>query len=211
MLGFMEKFIVTSLGLELPGWTIVNAPRGRVRLSVVEQALSELVAAYFWSLNQVNTDNQYGIERRSNIAIGRPEAVRRLHLNQTPLLVGLIASMLLMIMNMLLVRPRESRAVGAVDVLDSLGLLQIVWFVRGRPEVLSTVGRVKRPNEAELRHAGMFVVGPSSQRPHSRDGGQRPLSPAPSESSTLTDKRAGDLDEIQLHSIPPSWETFRSR
>ena len=81
-------------------------------------------------------------------------------LNRTPVVFGLCASTLLMIMNLLLVRPRETRAIGAVDVLDTLGLLQIVWFVRGRPDALSIVGRVQRPNEQDLRHAGMFVVPP---------------------------------------------------
>ena len=63
-------------------------------------------------------------------------------------------------MNYLLVRPRVSRAKHAVDILDSLGLLQTVWFLRDRPDVLSTVGRVENPLEDELRLAGMFVLEP---------------------------------------------------
>ena len=110
--------------------------------------------------------------------VTRPEVVQRLHvrlpfhcacnlnmlipsqLSPVPVLVGLIVSLLLMLTNALLVRPRESRTIGAVDVLDSLGLLQIIWFVRGRPEVLSTIGRVENPNEEDLRLVGMFVMQP---------------------------------------------------
>ncbi|KAL1705310.1 hypothetical protein EV121DRAFT_203838 [Schizophyllum commune] len=224
-LGFMEKFVASYLGLQLPGWSATHVPRGRVKLHHVENALRELAAAYFWSLNQVNTDNQYGIERTSNIAIGRPEAVRRLHLNRTPVVVGLCASTLLMVMNLLLVRPRETRAIGAVDVLDTLGLLQIVWFVRGRPDALSTVGRVQRPNEQELRNAGMFVVPPDVRTPpNARDpilgGGQRTiitggserivsLASTTSSSSTLVNDQTDDMDEVRLHKSDPSnWETF---
>ena len=88
--------------------------------------------------------------------VTRPEVVPRLHvrlplhcackalnssqLSPVPVLVGLIVTLFLMLTNALLVRPRESRTVGAVDVLDSLGLLQIIWLVRGRPEVPSTIG-----------------------------------------------------------------------
>ncbi|KAL1665464.1 hypothetical protein GGF50DRAFT_52658 [Schizophyllum commune] len=235
-LGFMEKFIASYLGLQLPGWSATHVPRGQVMLHHVENALSELAAAYFWSLNQVNTDNQYGIERTSDIAIGRPEAVRRLHLNRTPVVVGLCASTLLMIMNLLLVRPRRTRAIGAVDVLDTLGLLQIVWFVRGRPDALSTVGRVQRPNEQDLRHAGMFVVPPDvrtvpdaripsdvSAPPDIRSppniwnpnpgGGERIVSLAStvSSSATLVNERlqTEEADDEKLHkSAPSNWETF---
>ena len=139
-------------------------------------------------------------------------------------------------MNLLLVRPRETRAIGAVDVLDTLGLLQIVWFVRGRPDVLSTVGRVQRPNEQDLRHAGMFVVPPDVRTapdlrtppdvrtpPDIRSppnvwnpnpgGGERIVSLAStvSSSATLVNERlrTDDADDEKLHkSAPSNWETF---
>ncbi|KAL1748898.1 hypothetical protein HDZ31DRAFT_79273 [Schizophyllum fasciatum] len=208
-LGFMEKYIVSSLGLKLPGWSELNAARGRVQLHNVENALSRLAASYFWSLNQVNNEDQYSIQRSTMKDIVVPESVQRLHLNLTPVAIGLAVSLLLMISNALLVRPRESRTVGAVDVLDSLGLLQLIWFVRGRPEVLSTIGRVENPNEDDLRMAGMFVIQPdvrASLCPASGEVGLT-LAPMPPEPPTPTYKWLEE--DTQLSPLPsPSTEQW---
>ena len=133
------------------------------------------------AVNQVNVDNQYGIERTSETETYVPQTVRILRvrlfsiitqaahqrpfqLNRMSILIGFFVSLMLMLLNFLLVRPRRSRTKGAIDELDSLGLLQTMWFVRGRPDILSTIGRVDRPEERRLREAGMFVVEPDVRR-----------------------------------------------
>ncbi|KAL1661063.1 hypothetical protein GGF50DRAFT_129783 [Schizophyllum commune] len=159
-LGFMAKYLTARLGLRLPSYSGAYVPRQRVHLYELENALSELVASYFWALNQVNTNDQYGIERTSVTTTLVPMPVRKFRLNRLSIFSGLIISLALLFMNYLLVRPRAARAKHAVDILDSLGLLQTVWFLRDRPDVLSTVGRVENPVEDDLRLAGMFVLEP---------------------------------------------------
>ncbi|KAL1714875.1 hypothetical protein EV715DRAFT_208764 [Schizophyllum commune] len=206
-LGFMEKYIISYLGLKLPGWSEIHASRGRVQLHNVENALSRLVASYFWSFNQVNNQDQYSIQRSTTKSIVVPEAVQRLHLNLTPVAVGLAVSLLLMATNALLVRPRESRTVGAVDVLDSLGLLQLIWFVRGRPEVLSKIGRVEHPNEDDLRLAGMFVIQPDVRASLCPPGGEAVLTLSPMSSEPSTPTYKWREEDTQLSPLPsPSTE-----
>ncbi|KAL1745414.1 hypothetical protein HDZ31DRAFT_81983 [Schizophyllum fasciatum] len=185
-LGFMEKFIVSYLGLKLPGWDNSDSPRGRVQLYQVENALSELVAAYFWSLNSYAAE--HGIERLSKMDMRLTEPIQQLHLNLMPVAVGFAVSILLMITNAFLVRPRESRTLGAIDVLDSLGLLQVTWFLRNRPEVLKAVGSVDNPTEDDLRRAGMFSLQPDVPASVRLANGEAPfeLTLADSEPSTPT-------------------------
>ncbi|KAI5897704.1 uncharacterized protein SCHCODRAFT_02662674 [Schizophyllum commune H4-8] len=206
-LGFMEKYIISFLGLKLPGWSEIHASRGRVQLHNVENALSRLVASYFWSFNQVNNQDQYSIQRSTIKTVVVPEAVQRLHLNLTPVAVGLAVSLLLMATNALLVRPRESRTVGAVDVLDSLGLLQLIWFVRGRPEVLRRIGRVEHPNEDDLRLAGMFVIQPDVRASLCPPGGEAVLTLSPMSSEPSTPTYKWREEDTQLSPLPsPSTE-----
>lgn len=108
-----------------------------------------------------------------------------------------------MLTNALLVRPRESRTVGAVDVLDSLGLLQIIWFVRGRPEVLSTIGRVENPNDDDLRLVGMFAMQPdvrASLRPSA--GGEAAFMQGHLSSEPSTPTYKWQEDDTQLSPTP---------
>ncbi|KAL1747090.1 hypothetical protein HDZ31DRAFT_80676 [Schizophyllum fasciatum] len=237
-LGFMEKYVLTRMNLTVPSYTDERVPRGRVKLYELNNALSELVAAYFWSrapnVNQVNTNNQYGIERTSVAATFIPQPVRKLHvrkvhsysptlshptsycpipsdhthlqLNRGSIFLGLASSLVLLLLNTLLIRPRGSRARGAVDVLDSLGLLQAVWFVRARPDVLDTVGRVRSPEEERLRRAGMFVLEPDV-RASVRGGGPvlgAGLDPAPGAQGwgPMRVAAGGDPAPIPLSLIP---------
>ncbi|KAI5897741.1 uncharacterized protein SCHCODRAFT_02528332 [Schizophyllum commune H4-8] len=210
-LGFMEKYLITCLDLDLD--KSGQAARGRVRLSDVENSLSRLAASYFWSFNQVNKQDRYSIRREKQTPITRPEVVLRLHLSPVPVLAGLIVSLFLMMTNALLVRPRDSRTVGAVDVLDSLGLLQIIWFVRGRPEVLSTIGRVEDPNEDDLRLVGMFVMQPDVRASLRPSGGQAGFVPGHLSSEPSTPTYKWTDDDPQLSPTPtlshPDWANHK--
>ncbi|KAL1706780.1 hypothetical protein EV121DRAFT_200653 [Schizophyllum commune] len=199
-LGFMDKYLISRLNLALPSYTEARVPRGRVKLHRLQNALSELVAAYFWSMNQVNVDNQYGIERTSETETYVPQTVRILRLNRMSILIGFFVSLMLMLLNFLLVRPRRSRTKGAIDVLDSLGLLQTIWFVRCRPDILSTIGRVDRPEELRLREAGMFVLEPDVRRSFCvGSGGEEPIPlTLVSSESPLTDKWRERERELEL-------------
>ena len=171
-------------------------------------------------VNQVNKQDRYSIRREKSVPVTRPEVVQRLHvrlplhcacnlkmlipsqLSPVPVLVGLIVSLLLMLTNALLVRPRESRTIGAVDVLDSLGLLQIIWFVRGRPEVLSTIGRVENPNEEDLRLVGMFVMQPDVRASLRPSGGQVSFTQGNLSSEPSTPTYKWTEDDTQLSPTP---------
>ena len=113
-----------------------------------------------------------------------------------------------MLLNALLVRPRISRTVGAVDVLDTLGVLQILWFVRGHPEVLRIIGRVENPNEDELRTAGMVPLQPdirASWGAPSR-GALLTFTPASDPNSPAYDWQAQDLQPSPISSDFDEWD-----
>ncbi|KAL1701707.1 hypothetical protein EV121DRAFT_294015 [Schizophyllum commune] len=205
-LGFMEKYLLSYLGLELPGWLNKTASRGRVFLHDVENALSTLAAATFWALNEQG--EEFGIQRQYTTDVDVHYSVQRLHLNLTPVTIGLVVSFFLMLLNALLVRPRISRTVGAVDVLDTLGVLQILWFVRGHPEVLRIIGRVENPNEDELRTAGMVPLRPdirASWGAPSR-GALLTLTPASDPNSPAYDWRGQDMQPSPISSDFDEWD-----
>ncbi|KAL1706776.1 hypothetical protein EV121DRAFT_278536 [Schizophyllum commune] len=208
-LGFMAKYLMARLGLKLPSYSGAYVPRQRVHLYELENALSELVASYFWALNQVNTNNQYGIERTSVTTTLVPMPVRKFRLNRLSIFSGLVISLALLVMNYLLVRPRVSRAKHAVDILDSLGLLQTVWFLRDRPDVLSTVGRVENPVEDELRIAGMFVLEPDMRG--SVGEAPIPLLLIPAETDNWRGGDGGKEEQgtaLDADSTPSHWQAF---
>ncbi|KAL1728498.1 hypothetical protein EV714DRAFT_215100 [Schizophyllum commune] len=225
-LGFMAKYLTARLGLKLPSYSGAYVPRQRVHLYELENALSELVASYFWALNQVNTNNQYGIERTSVTTTLIPMPVRKFRLNRLSIFSGLVISLALLLMNYLLVRPRAARAKHAVDILDSLGLLQTVWFLRDRPDVLSTVGRVENPVEDDLRLAGMFVLEPDMRDSVCARGGgcarggvcagggeaPIPLVLMPAETDQWREGEVGweelGAAKIDADSTPPHWQAF---
>ncbi|KAL1691124.1 hypothetical protein GGG16DRAFT_54372 [Schizophyllum commune] len=221
-LGFMAKYLTARLSLKLPSYSGAYVPRQRVHLYELENALSELAASYFWALNQVNTNNQYGIERTSVTTTLVPIPVRKFRLNRLSIFSGLVISVALLVMNYLLVRPRVSRAkhAHAADVLDSLGLLQTVWFLRDRPDVLSTVGRVENPLEDELRLAGMFMMEPDVRdsicvrQSQFAGGGEAPIPLVliPAETDQWREGEGGrdgmGAAKLDADSTPSHWQAF---
>ncbi|KAL1682811.1 hypothetical protein EV122DRAFT_286751 [Schizophyllum commune] len=131
-LGFMESFVISALGLDISeseGKPVRHPrPRGRVQLYDVENALSRLAAAFYWSLSRIESNNRYGTKNLNSVPIWIPVPVRQVQLNVYPIALGLAASVVLLTMSHLLVRPRstvESRP----DIPKTLGLLQFLWFV----------------------------------------------------------------------------------
>ncbi|KAL1733725.1 hypothetical protein EV714DRAFT_203825, partial [Schizophyllum commune] len=157
-LGFMESFVISTLGLDISGSqgtaTRQSRPRGRVQLFHVENALSRLAAAYYWSLSRIESD---GNKNKNIVPIAIPIPVRQLQLNGYPIAVGLAASVLLLTMSHLLVRQR-SRAIGGnrMDIPKSLGLLQFLWFVLNiHPVDGDYIKKAKSTEESHLRGWGL--------------------------------------------------------
>jgi hypothetical protein len=70
------------------------------------------------------------------------------------LAVGLSTSVLLLILSLRL-SGRPGYSSGAVD---SIGVLQLIWLLRGNSEIQERVAKVEEPSVDNLRAAGMFAV-----------------------------------------------------
>ncbi|KAI5892783.1 uncharacterized protein SCHCODRAFT_02502055 [Schizophyllum commune H4-8] len=155
-LGFMESFVMAILNLQesdSEGY-VSSVPhlqaRGRVQLHDMENSLRRLAAAYFWSFNQIDSNNRYGIERTATVSISIPRLVPQLQLNELPICIGLVVSTILGMTCVLLSRRLGPKRKEKVP--DSLGLLQFLWLVCcTMSEVQHNVKGVVEPDEDTLR------------------------------------------------------------
>ncbi|KAL1668130.1 hypothetical protein GGF50DRAFT_47069, partial [Schizophyllum commune] len=164
-LGFMESFVMTILDLEQSDseGSVSSVPhlqaRSRVQLHDLENAVRRLAAAYFWSFNQIDATNRYGIERIATVPIEVPRLVPQLQLNEVPISIGLTVSLVLGIACQLLLR----RSGKDQKVPESLGLLQFLWLANHS----SSDGDLRRivksshpPDEDSLRQACKIPLAP---------------------------------------------------
>ncbi|KAL1732315.1 hypothetical protein EV714DRAFT_206955 [Schizophyllum commune] len=157
-LGFMERRESDSEG------SVSSVPhlqaRSHVQLHDLENALRRLAAAYFWSFNQIDATNRYGIERTATIPISIPKLVPQLQLNEIPICIGLAVSLILVMTCQLLLSGRSGRKQDG-KFPDTLGLLQFLWLVRrSAPDVEGLVGDVSDPSEVTLRRKCTVELAP---------------------------------------------------
>ncbi|KAK0433723.1 hypothetical protein EV421DRAFT_1378685 [Armillaria borealis] len=163
--GRILKFVLEDIGL-YP--VLLDSPIRSgskvVTLHDLENSLASATAASYWAVlytigggmrdsdpsNAAN--NNYKVAAAAgNATMEYPYTVMRLTINLTPLLMGQVASILLFI----LVRRLVGRPVRSDSGIDTVGLLQIVWFMRARPELQRIIADVDRPTVEHLRKAGM--------------------------------------------------------
>jgi len=100
--------------------------------------------------------------------ISRSDLALHLDLNVLPIAVGLGTSIILLVLAIVLVGNLE----GEAEAVDSTGILQLVWLLRDRPDLLKLIGQVEKPSATELRAAGMFTVRMAGEECGMREGRQ---------------------------------------
>ncbi|GJE91559.1 hypothetical protein PsYK624_077090 [Phanerochaete sordida] len=158
--------------------------RTNVTLAEIEHSLARALAATFWYGGKVNYSSSHAIRgllmpespatlitnitlnltaTNTSVAEEYGEAIimvpvqrLRLNLSLVPIVIGLVASLALLILCMLVIHvPANARA--AFDpkiVVDSGGLLQYTWLLGNEPHL----AHVDSPELDNLRAAGMFDV-----------------------------------------------------
>ncbi|KAF8207968.1 hypothetical protein K438DRAFT_1814717 [Mycena galopus ATCC 62051] len=138
----------------------------------VENALSEIVAAMFWTLGhispltQLNSSADFVVpEVPSNAPIllqGQATATGmvtqiRLNLSIIAVSAGLIFSAALFLLSLQYLQPRSHNKQHGTEVVpvDGTGLLQAIWLYRNHPELETLLEQVEYPTDENLRKAGM--------------------------------------------------------
>ncbi|KAK0438168.1 uncharacterized protein EV420DRAFT_1486822 [Desarmillaria tabescens] len=88
-----------------------------------------------------------------NATISYPFTATCLNINLTPLLLGLAASTGLLLVFWLAGKPIEGDS-----GIDTIGVLQIVWLMRTRPDLQRIVSDVHEPTVENLRESGMVYT-----------------------------------------------------
>ncbi|KAF7332689.1 hypothetical protein MKEN_00152100 [Mycena kentingensis (nom. inval.)] len=174
-LGTAEIFVMEHLKLE-PTWlltgnnTSADAPRPKIYLHDIENALSEMVATYFWVAGHAKVDAmalQY--TRAFTSEFITPPTLRagtadleefvlqaRLELNLIAISLGLAAS--LVVSALAIWYAFSARSAGLHQEIGGTGVLHILWLSRNHPELHTHLPHVTKPTESAIRAAGMVNV-----------------------------------------------------
>ncbi|KAK0444997.1 uncharacterized protein EV420DRAFT_1572881 [Desarmillaria tabescens] len=136
----------------------------KVTLHDLENSLASATAASYWAAlytksggmkdsdpSNAANGNYKVAAAAGNATMEYQHTVMRLTINLTPLLMGQVASILLFILVWCLI----GRPVRSDSGIETVGLLQIVWFIHQRPELQRIIADVDRPTIENLRKAGM--------------------------------------------------------
>ncbi|KAK0477627.1 hypothetical protein IW261DRAFT_1420912 [Armillaria novae-zelandiae] len=162
----IEQFVLEDIGL-YP--VLLDSPiRSGSKVATLhdfENSLASATAASYWAAlhtigggmkdnDPSNTaNNNYKVAAAAgNATMEYPYTMMQLTINLTPLLMGQVASILLFILVWHLI----GRPVRSDSGIDTVCLLQIVWFMRARPELGRIVADVDSPSVERLRKAGMM-------------------------------------------------------
>ncbi|KAJ7023517.1 hypothetical protein C8F04DRAFT_180802 [Mycena alexandri] len=179
-----DMYLLQKLNLHEPNSTY--SPNDTVTLHDVENALSSLVAAMFWTSTHIlpSLGTQYNTTDES--ATGTPEAIPfatvaapknpvplsrgittvtgastegRLDSSLIAIIAGLVASILLALLALPSIYSGRDRDIP----IDGTGILHAIWMYRNHPELDVLLPQVDDPTNDNLRQAGMVrtrLVGP---------------------------------------------------
>ncbi|CCM02312.1 uncharacterized protein FIBRA_04403 [Fibroporia radiculosa] len=153
----IESYLMQRLGM-FPGFPVTST----ISLRDVENYLGSVTAALYWGAANIGPNTFYTQQldgQNYYVATSRGQALgavtqSRLNLNLTPLACGLTASVLLFVLSVILTQG-VSRQVAPVT---GLGLLQVIWLMRGQPEVQDTLSQTENPSTKSLRATGMIEL-----------------------------------------------------
>ncbi|KAK0436002.1 hypothetical protein EV421DRAFT_1147129 [Armillaria borealis] len=164
----VEQFVMEDLGLHSILLDSPVRPVPKITLHDLENSLASATAASYWAAlyakaGGLKDDDPYNIENvnnyrvesmTGNATISYPFTATRLNINLTPLILGLLASIgLLLLVFWLVGKPIEGDS-----GIDTIGVLQIVWLMRTRPDLQRIVSDVDEPTVENLRESGMVYT-----------------------------------------------------
>ncbi|KAF8186116.1 hypothetical protein K438DRAFT_1936834 [Mycena galopus ATCC 62051] len=167
----VEEYLMSYLGLN-PFANVTSV----VSLHEIENALSSLLAMFFWTAGHVELDPWY---RQYTVAIleDRVQTIEGIvpvlipgnanlldqettHSNLVAVTVGLTSSVIQMILCITVLFPSIQRP----GVPSSIGLLYTIWIWRTHKELLSPLRNVQHPTERNLRCAGLIHPQQSTEK-----------------------------------------------
>ncbi|KAK7689573.1 hypothetical protein QCA50_007365 [Cerrena zonata] len=163
----IESFLMDSIGMSLNNQKGPDA--SMLQLHVLEEALANLTAAIVWTSRAITTSDSFWPTRSvfgESIIQSRMQDMAQLELNSRQVIISLVGSIVLLICAIILVGgPRATD--GAPE---SAGILQVLWMVRSRGDILEQLLNVSEPDNALLRRHGLVYVRMAGKG-EDRDGG----------------------------------------
>ncbi|KAK0494038.1 hypothetical protein EDD18DRAFT_1403012 [Armillaria luteobubalina] len=161
----IEQFVMEDLGLHSTLLDSPVRPAPQIALHDLENSVSSATAASYWAAlyakaGGLKDDDPYNIANVNNFAVNAmsgnatityPYTATRLNINLLPLLAGLGVSIGLLL---LAFRLTGAPIVGDSGI-DTIGVLQILWLMRTRPDLQRIISDVDEPSTDNLREAGM--------------------------------------------------------
>ncbi|KAF8214817.1 hypothetical protein K438DRAFT_2138348 [Mycena galopus ATCC 62051] len=183
---WMDLYLMENLDLD-PSWIKsgeVSTQSTTLHLHEIENALSSLIASYFWMGSYQflkDSDQQlilisavghirpgplmikYGVDENGNPAMNQPPVLSEASVTviQTEpairlnVSIGLGASILALLLSMRFIPPRNRISSAS---LTGLGILHLIWLFRNHPSLSNQLDQVDEPTNMALRSAGMIRV-----------------------------------------------------
>ncbi|KAJ7164193.1 hypothetical protein C8R46DRAFT_1352016 [Mycena filopes] len=170
-----DVYLIQQLGLHGPNATY--SPNDTVALHDLENALSRLVAAMFWSTThflpfvkeqpveyeggddvRVSSFELEPVERvllpfdRGTVTVMGTSTLGRLDSSLIAIVAGLVASILLAFLALPSILFSDAHDIP----IDGTGVLQAIWIFRNHPELAELLPQVEHPTTDQLRGAGMI-------------------------------------------------------
>ncbi|KAK0200509.1 hypothetical protein DFS33DRAFT_1397253 [Desarmillaria ectypa] len=164
----LQRFVMEGLGLHSILLDSPVRPAPKITLHDLENSLASATAASYWAAlyakaGGLKNDDPYNVENvnnyrveamTGNATISYPFTATRLNINLTPLLLGLAASVRLLLLVFWLV----GKPIEGDSGIDTIGVLQIVWLMRMRPDLQRIVSDIHEPTVENLRESGMVYT-----------------------------------------------------
>ncbi|KAK0445046.1 uncharacterized protein EV420DRAFT_1721221 [Desarmillaria tabescens] len=164
----VEQFVMEDLGLHPILLDSPVRPAPVVTLHGLENSLASATAASYWSAlyakaGGLKNDDPYNVENVNNYQVAAmagnatityPYTAMRLNINLIPVAVGLGASIGLLILAYQLV----GKPIAGDSGVDTIGVLQILWLMRTRPDLQRLISEVDEPSVDNLRRTAMVTT-----------------------------------------------------
>ncbi|KAJ7452646.1 hypothetical protein FB451DRAFT_1282765, partial [Mycena latifolia] len=169
---WMDLYLMEKLKLG-PSWLhpgVESGPPTVLYLHDIENALSNLLASYFWiagHIHQRRLVTKYSVSDDGTAAAGTApvlsvgstevslvEPATRLNLNIIPVSLGLGASIVASLLAIQFVLRSGARG----TPLTGMGILHGIWLFRNHPRLEDELENATKPTDRELRAAGMVRV-----------------------------------------------------
>ncbi|KAJ7108131.1 hypothetical protein C8R44DRAFT_803673 [Mycena epipterygia] len=190
LIGEADLYLIEKLQLLPPDFDLPH----NVTLHDLENCLSEIVAAMFWSIGHIppihgpldmqftnGTITGFAIEDiknapsllQGNATVIEISTQARLDLSIISIAAALVASTALMLLSLQFSRLPRGRASEDDIPIDGSGILHTIWLYRNHPELEILLQQVEHPTNQNLREAGMIrtrLVGRELSEKSAREG-----------------------------------------